>query len=175
MTKFTYQISRANLPRRDLSAGRPGWYWQGQILDFQMVGPFQTRELADQDARNTILLETGKDPVKIAKAERDAEYYRQYKAEKDGPAPAETEQRDPVYSHGGMWFFWNETWTDVLGAYRTEKAARKALSDYQKSLEPKALLPEQDYRLLGATTYEDLYNGLTVSRARKASNIRNIV
>ena len=37
---------------------------------------------------------------------------------------------DPVFKRGRGWYFWNETWSDAHGPYKTEEQARKRLEDY---------------------------------------------
>lgn len=40
---------------------------------------------------------------------------------------------DPVHQKAdGMWYFWNETWSDEMGGFPTEEVARTRLADYCK-------------------------------------------
>ena len=41
---------------------------------------------------------------------------------------------DPVFKRGRGWYFWNETWSDAHGPYKTEEQARKRLEDYCEDL-----------------------------------------
>lgn len=41
-----------------------------------------------------------------------------------------THTKDPVHFDNGKWWFWDETWTDRLGPWDTEKIARGMLDTY---------------------------------------------
>lgn len=43
---------------------------------------------------------------------------------------------DPVYRSpiDGRWYFWDETWSDPLGPFKTESEARERLREYGKVL-----------------------------------------
>ena len=41
---------------------------------------------------------------------------------------------DPVHFYEGEWWFWNETWSDVIGPYPTEKVARETMKLYAEQL-----------------------------------------
>lgn len=41
---------------------------------------------------------------------------------------------DPVFTHHGAWYFWDETWTQFLGPFDSEEKARKSLEQYAKYL-----------------------------------------
>jgi hypothetical protein len=38
--------------------------------------------------------------------------------------------RDPIHTDGKMWWFWDETWSDEIGPYRTWLGAWIALQRY---------------------------------------------
>ena len=43
---------------------------------------------------------------------------------------------DPVYQAlDGMWYFWNEIWSNMYGPYDTEQEARKACIEYARRLD----------------------------------------
>jgi len=43
--------------------------------------------------------------------------------------------RDPVHQDAdGSWYFYDETWSDTVGPYPTEKYARERLKDYGEYL-----------------------------------------
>lgn len=37
---------------------------------------------------------------------------------------------DPVECRDGAWYFWNESWSDYYGPYKTEAIARASLAAY---------------------------------------------
>ena len=43
---------------------------------------------------------------------------------------------DPVYRStiDGRWYFWDETWSDPLGPFKTEREARERLREYGRVL-----------------------------------------
>lgn len=41
----------------------------------------------------------------------------------------------PVHRYGSVWYFWNETWSDVIGPYDTEEEANTAFNDYCAQLD----------------------------------------
>ena len=43
--------------------------------------------------------------------------------------------KSPIYEKFGRWFFWDETWTDVYGPFRTEVEARIELLKYASWLD----------------------------------------
>lgn len=40
---------------------------------------------------------------------------------------------DPVKEYDDGWYFWDETWAEQYGPYRTEAEAREELDDYVKN------------------------------------------
>jgi len=42
----------------------------------------------------------------------------------------------PLYRNNGLWYFWNETWSDLIGPYKTQGEASVALKSYCKTLNP---------------------------------------
>ena len=45
--------------------------------------------------------------------------------------------RDPVHEENGQWYFYDETWSDRLGPYESEKKARRKLKEYINWLDSK--------------------------------------
>lgn len=41
---------------------------------------------------------------------------------------------DPVFESNGLWYFWDETWTQYLGPFPDESYARKGIECYEKYL-----------------------------------------
>lgn len=37
---------------------------------------------------------------------------------------------DPIFAEDKSWFYWNETWTDKFGPFRSEELARASLKLY---------------------------------------------
>lgn len=37
---------------------------------------------------------------------------------------------DPITEENGKWYFWNETWTDLIGPYETKEEAIVELAKY---------------------------------------------
>jgi hypothetical protein len=44
------------------------------------------------------------------------------------------ESSNPVFEKDGLWYFWDETWSDALGPYQSEFAARMACKEYAENL-----------------------------------------
>ena len=38
--------------------------------------------------------------------------------------------RKIIIEKDGAWWFWDETWTDLIGPYKSEKDAKKHFKDY---------------------------------------------
>lgn len=55
----------------------------------------------------------------------------------------EFEYTNPVHENDGKWYFWNETWSGVLGPYLTESIADEQCSLYGKSLDRVLTLKEK--------------------------------
>lgn len=37
---------------------------------------------------------------------------------------------NPIYEQDGLWYFWDETWTDSYGPFDTEEQAKEAIRTY---------------------------------------------
>jgi len=50
------------------------------------------------------------------------------------PYPPEKESSDPVVqsTKTGLWYFWEETWTNPHGPFKTSEECRQALEEYCK-------------------------------------------
>ena len=46
---------------------------------------------------------------------------------------------DPVHQRAGMWYFWDETQSEALGPYKTEKKARESLASYVEQLNTESI------------------------------------
>lgn len=49
---------------------------------------------------------------------------------KDLPPLLRHESPDPVHMKNNRWYFYDETWADTYGPYKTEEEAREKLSGY---------------------------------------------
>lgn len=59
---------------------------------------------------------------------------------------------DPIHQEGDNWYFWEETWADRSGPFKTKQEATKALQDYCKALNEyvfhlETITKEQDEQL----------------------------
>ena len=41
---------------------------------------------------------------------------------------------NPVHLHEGVWWFWDETWSNRIGSYIDKVGAQKGLEDYREEL-----------------------------------------
>ena len=48
---------------------------------------------------------------------------------------------DPVFEQSGIWWFYDETWTNVDGPFANEADARKACKEYEKRMRKKGGCP----------------------------------
>ena len=49
-------------------------------------------------------------------------------------ALVEVDTKGPVHKYNGHWYFWDETWSERLGPYSTEKGAKIGLAKYCKAI-----------------------------------------
>ena len=107
-------------------------------------------EVGDLKAALTLMLASGDvshDAIEIACETKLTKVWRylhhQMTDEEAGreaaPCPEPTDiRRDPVHQSNGLWYFYNETWVERHGPYRSEAYARAKLGAYLRYLNGEA-------------------------------------
>lgn len=119
--------------------GNPMLEHIGRLLGLRDV---PRKELAERVVKEVRLLKSKAAMLELPEASaqlfgEEAAKRRYEAARKTGLSHAESadegwpeKARDPVHEEAGQWYFWDETWADKQGPFKTEGEARKALRDY---------------------------------------------
>ena len=51
---------------------------------------------------------------------------------------------NPMHKYEGKWYFWDETWSDRLGPFNSEKVAKRYIYYYSRELNRKSSMPKYE-------------------------------
>lgn len=43
--------------------------------------------------------------------------------------------QSPIHEHKGVWYFWNETWSERIGSYTSKAGAEAGLENYLQEIQ----------------------------------------